>query len=465
MDRITPKEVLSMMDAVAQVYDEPEVEQLDEVLRNLRPGESVKQYEERKRKEAEDAADSKPPKGVTPATDSNIMSSSSTYTGDRLKKPSNTVPAGSFNISPKGSDRRNEVEAQIKKDNAARTDDQRVKPKTAPKPELTDQQKVRAEYDRLRYSKDPKERAQAAGYGKAMASAGAAKKDFSGYKSAADLAKSNSDKSGTISGVMSNKSASGSGPGGYQTSASAKPTVVTPASSRVTSGAYKPPLDKPTTPAATKPTTSAATPAAAKPAGSIAQRLQAIRDMRARSQSRITSQGGTPATPAVTPSQQSSIKQKVDKVKQPIQSKPQPATNSNQQSSSNNTVQSATGGSNMGARLGIQNVPASAQSMIQDIEGRRQSVRNQAAGRLGYPMTVTTGSGANATTKTYAAGTPKSNPELKSTIDSTRNQIIQGSGIPTGNTVKTKVNPDSSLRVTQKRRPEATARIRNSLDI
>ena len=77
-----------------------------------------------------------------------------------------------------------------------------------------------------------------------MASAGAAKKDFSGYKSAADLAKSDSDKSGTISGVMSSKSASDSGPGGYQTSASAKPTVVTPASSGVTSGAYKPPVDK-----------------------------------------------------------------------------------------------------------------------------------------------------------------------------------------------------------------------------
>ena len=34
--------------------------------------------------------------------------------------PSNTVPPGSFNISPKGSTRRKEVEAQIKRDNAAR---------------------------------------------------------------------------------------------------------------------------------------------------------------------------------------------------------------------------------------------------------------------------------------------------------------------------------------------------------
>ena len=43
-----------------------------------------------------------------------------------------------------------------------------------------------------------------------------------------------------------------------------------------------------------------ATPAA-KPKLSIADRLQQIRDMRARSQSRITAQGGTPATPAVNP--------------------------------------------------------------------------------------------------------------------------------------------------------------------
>ena len=49
--------------------------------------------------------------------------------------PPSSVPAGSFNISPKGSDRRNEVEAQIKRDNAARTDDQRVKPKQPVKQE------------------------------------------------------------------------------------------------------------------------------------------------------------------------------------------------------------------------------------------------------------------------------------------------------------------------------------------
>ena len=218
---------------------------------------------------------------------------------------SNTVPAGSFNISPKGSTRRNEVEAQIKRDNAARTNDQRVQPRTAPKPQLTDQQKVRAEYDRLRNSTDPKERAQAVTYGRQMAAAGASKSNFSGYQSASDAQKN------------------------------------LPAPAARTS---------------------------------MAQRLQAIRDMRAASQSRIAAQGGTPATsaakptpkvapPAVNPNQQSSIQQKVARVKQPVQSK----TPTNQ--------------------------------------------------------------------------------------------------VPTGNTIKTKVNPDSSIQVTQKRNPEATAKIKKSLDI
>ena len=395
MDRITPKEVLSMMDAVAQVYEQPEKDQVDEKQEEDQVDEAYSQAE---RKSVRDQLSKIPPSTPDYASMSDdefaaLVKKSGNPEGLISKRKDqqaaaakNTVPAGSFNISPKGSDRRNEVEAQIKKDNAARTDDQRVEPETAPKPapkpELTDQQKVRAEYDRLRYSKDPKERAQAAAYGKAMASAGAAKKDFSGYKSAADLAKSNSDKSGTISGVMSNKSSSGSGPGGYQTSASAKPTVVTPASSRVTSGAYKPPAAK----SASKPVGApdrkedlftgkpipSAGSTAAKPAGSIAQRLQAIRDMRARSQSRITSQGGTPATPAVTSSQKSSIQQKVDKVNQPVQTKPQPP-----------------------------------------------------------------------------------NAVVKS----------EKPVVPTGDDVKTKVNPDSSIQVTQKRDPKVTNQIKNSLKL
>ena len=174
--------------------------------------------------EASSDAETKPEDKTKPEPETKPSSSSS-----------DTVPAGSFNISPKGSDRGNEVEAQIKRDNAARTDDQRVKPRTAPKPQLTDQQKVRAEYDRLRNSKDPDERAQAVTYGRQMAAAGAAKKDFSGYQSAAD----------------------------------AKKNLPAPAQRT-----------------------------------SIADRLKAIRDMKARSQSPITAQGGKPATPAVQPKTQ-----------------------------------------------------------------------------------------------------------------------------------------------------------------
>ncbi|DAC12714.1 MAG TPA: hypothetical protein D7H86_05645 [Candidatus Poseidoniales archaeon] len=208
---------------------------------------------------------------------------------------------------------------------------------------------------------------------------------------------------------MSNKSASGSGPGGYQTSASAKPTVVTPASSRVTSGAYKPPVDKPTAPAVAKPT-------AAKPAGSIAQRLQAIRDMRARSQSRITSQGGTPATPAVTQSQQSSIQQKVDKVKKPVQPKPQPtaATGSTIRNPQKTNFQVNGNTYNPGETMSVGDSAA-----VRDAQAQ---IRNNAA-------------------------KPKPKPV-----------------VPTGNTIKTKVNPDSSIQVTQKRDPKETAKIKRSLD-
>ena len=435
MDRITPKEVLSMMDAVAQVYEQPEKDQVDEKQEEDQVDEAYSQAE---RKSARDQLSKIPPSTPDYASMSDdefaalvkktgqIERLTAIRKNQQAAAAKNTVPAGSFNISPKGSDRRNEVEAQIKKDNAARKDDQRVEPKTAPKPapkpELTDQQKVRAEYDRLRYSKDPKERAQAAGYGKAMASAGAAKKDFSGYKSAADLAKSNSDKSGTISGVMSNKSASGSGPGGYQTSASAKPTVVTPASSRVTSGAYKPPVDKPTAPAAKPTAPAAAKPTAAKPAGSIAQRLQAIRDMRARSQARITSQGGTPATPAVTSSQKSSIQQKVDKVKQPVQSKPQPTA--------------ATGST-------IRNPMRNNFQVVDKVSGTSTTYKP------GETMSVGD-----------SAAVRDAQSQIRNNLAKPKPKPV----VPTGNDIKTKVNPDSSIQVTQKRDPKVTGRIKSSLD-
>ena len=49
---------------------------------------------------------------------------------DKTLDPSNTVPAGSMNVSPPGSTRRKELEAQIKRDNAAR----KSKPEPAPAP-------------------------------------------------------------------------------------------------------------------------------------------------------------------------------------------------------------------------------------------------------------------------------------------------------------------------------------------
>ena len=276
----------------------------------------------------------------------------------------------------------------------------------------TDQEKVRAEYDRLRNSTDPKERAQAVTYGRQMAAAGASKSNFSGYQSAAD----------------------------------AKKNLPAPAQRT-----------------------------------SIADRLKSIRDMRASSQSRITAQGGKPATPAVQPKTQPAAAQPAaqPKVQPTAQPKVQSTTNPNQQSSLNNTVRSGTGGSPSGSDRAaeirakaaaareriMQNASPAQRTSMQIMQNRRNATRNRAQGNLGRPMNVTTGSGANATTRTYAAGTSKSDPNLAAEIKNARNLIKTGSGIPTGNTVQTKMNPDSSLRVTQKRTPAATARIKQSLDI
>ena len=299
-------------------------------------------------------------------------------------KAKNTVPAGSFNISPKGSDRRNEVEAQIKRDNAARTDDQRVQPKSAKPPTPpTDQEKVRAEYDRLRNSKDPKERAQAATYGKQMAAAGAAKKDFSGYQSAAD----------------------------------AKKNLPAPAQRT-----------------------------------SIADRLKAIRDMRARSQSRITAQGGKPATPAVQPKTQPAAAQPAvqPKTQPAAQPKVQPATSANQQSSLSSTVRSGTGGS----------IPASDTSRALNTGSLRDKQAAMDIVNKRYESSL----GQLATDMIIQKSGGTLSPERKARLDAMR-QLYKGSGTPTGNTIKTEVNPDSSLKVTQKRDPATTKRIKDSLNL
>ena len=337
---------------------------------------------------------------------------------------SNTVPAGSFNISPKGSTRRNEVEAQIKRDNAARTDDQRVQPKQPVKQEKRysftangqtynmTKAEINAKYDELR--KNP---TQAKAFGVASNNAIFKKPDASTVKTG---------NSATLSNAPKNDLARGS-----------TPIVVNRETSQRISNA----LDKPV-------------------AGSMAQRLQAIRAQQGRSETSPTTQ--TKVQPATTANQQSSIQQKVDKVKQPVEPKTQSATGSSLGSERVAAIRARAAAARERA---MQNASPSARRTIQDLQDRRNATRNQAQGNLGRPMIVTKGSGANATTRTYAAGTSKSNPNLAAEIKNARNLIKTGSGIPTGNTVKTAVNPDSSLRVTQKRNPEATAKIKKSLDI
>ena len=346
-------------------------------------------------------------------------------TGSSSPEPSSSssssVPAGSFNISPKGSTRRNEVEAQIKRDNAARTNDQRVQPKQPVKQEKRysftangqtynmTKAEINAKYDELR--KNP---TQAKAFGVASNNAIFKKPDSSTVKTG---------NSATLSNAPKNDLARGS-----------TPIVVNRETSQRTSNA----LDKPV-------------------AGSMAQRLQAIRAQQGRSQTPSAVQSGvkkpvqsaasralntgslkdkqdamdivnnnyasslsTQATdmmiknakkpkPAVTPNQQSSIQQKVEKVKQPVQP--------NAQSSTSGLSARGTQAINQVRQNAQAKMSPDMQARIQAMRDRRQKLRNQ-------------------------------------------NQ-----GVPTGNTIKTKVNPDSSIQVTQKRSPEATAKIKKSLDI
>ena len=337
---------------------------------------------------------------------------------------SSSVPAGSFNASPKGSTRRNEVEAQIKRDNAARTDDQRVQPKQPVKQEKRysftangqtynmTKAEINAKYDELR--KNP---TQAKAFGVASNNAIFKKPDASTVKTGS---------SATLSNAPKNDLARGS-----------TPIVVNRETSQRTSNA----LDKPV-------------------AGSMAQRLQAIRAQQGRPQTPSAVQSGVKKpvqsaasralntgslkdkqdamntvnnnyassidqlatdmmikkiqqqrknNPVVTPNQQSSIQQKVEKVKQPVQP----------------NAQSSTSGLSARGTQAINQVRQNAQAkMSSDMQARIQAMRDR-------------------------------RQELRN----------QNQGVPTGNTIKTKVNPDSSIKVTQKRSPEVTAKIKKSLDI
>ena len=276
----------------------------------------------------------------------------------------------------------------------------------------TDQEKVRAEYDRLRNSTDPKERAQAVTYGRQMAAAGAAKKDFSGYQSAAD----------------------------------AKKNLPAPAQRT-----------------------------------SIAQRLQAIRDMRARSQSNITAQGGKPATPAVQPKTQPAAAQPAEqpKVQPTAQPKVKSTTNPNQQSSLNNTVQSAASRAlNTGSLEDKQDAmdtvnrryassidQLATDMMIKNIKKPKPAVTpNQQSSASGLSAR-----GTQAINQVRQNAQANMSPDMQARIQAMRDRRQelrnQNQGVPTGNTIKTTVNPDSSIKVIQKRSPEATAKIKKSLDI
>ena len=134
MERITGNEVKLMMEAYASVHEQPEVEQLNEA------------YSQSERQAAKDALSKRAPStpdyaSMSDAEFKKLLDKSGNPEGLLARRKNqqtaaakNTVPAGSMNISPKGSPKRAELEAQIKRDNAARTDDERVQPKPAPKP-------------------------------------------------------------------------------------------------------------------------------------------------------------------------------------------------------------------------------------------------------------------------------------------------------------------------------------------
>jgi len=260
MNRITSKQVVSMMEAVAQVYEQPEnlleFETDEDIEAQFRQDAERKKKQEaerlRKAKEREAAdraagraSEVKTKDGVdvryTRQSDGSTRRDGevATLNGkpvrwrvDRTGKGSWRDTQGNVVSTSTTTPTTTTPTTTTPTTTTPTTTTPTTTTPTTPKPQLTDQQKVRAEYDRLRNSKDPKERAQAVTYGKQMAAAGASNRNFSGYQSAAD----------------------------------AKKNLPAPAQR-----------------------------------SSIADRLQAIRDMRAAAQSRIAAQGGTPATSAAKP--------------------------------------------------------------------------------------------------------------------------------------------------------------------
>ena len=301
------------------------------------------------------------------------------------KAASNTVPAGSFNISPKGSDRRNEVEAQIKRDNAARTDDQRVQSKpssSTPKPTQTytiggktysSKSEINKAYDELRKSNPTKA------------------KEF-----------------GDKAFKATNKPATGTTAGGTKferrtpTSAELRAAQAARAAGKGETGAIKAGVQQAQRQASVNAAIkSANTPERLNKQAPTGSALRAQQDRLA---------------------QKNKIQREVAAVKSGM-----PA---NTQSSVNNTVKSGA-----------------------------SSVRNPMKNQMTVSDNVTGSS------NTYKPGQKLSGSDTD-LARKMQSQIRSGSNkVPTGDTIKTEVNPDSSMRVTQKRNPETTTKVKKALKL
>ena len=320
MERITPKEVTSMMEAVATVYTKEEVEQeviseevaetelvlendeyekLDENLlqlltrnrtvyrRDPETGEKIRVDQQRDPKNPDKYIDKKTsgtgdygyrdkePGEAGDGTMGNFVrrTEPKSGTGTDTQEPQQRPQSPSSNLKPGNP-------------NVA------VSPKTGEETKFERRMPTMAE---LRAAQAARAKAKAAGasdkeagYQATKAGVGVAKGTVKDPKIAADanrkaelerirqraasqtragvrptVASTADSKSRTAAGTMSNKSASGSGPGGYQTPASARPLTSGNAAARA--GA---------TPAVKAPASAAASPAGA---GSVASRLAAIR--------------------------------------------------------------------------------------------------------------------------------------------------------------------------------------------
>ena len=105
-------------------------------------------------------------------------------------------------------------------------------------------------------------------------------------------------------------------------------------------------------------------------------------------------------------------------------------------------------------------MPANTQSSVNNtVKSGASSVRNPMKNQMTVSDKVTGSS------NTYKPGQKLSGSDSKLVTDM-QSQIRSGSNkVPTGDTIKTKVNPDSSMSVTQKRDPKVTANVKKSLNL